>query len=100
MSTYVQFIVLFVQRQKQCKKICITNVYKIEFNQPNTLLQTQYMLQSTSICVYFVEKCSKHKLDNESFMAKDVNYRLEQSKRKGYTAQIVFTVESDDLVLW
>ena len=74
-------------------------VHKIELNQPNTLLQPQYLLQSTSICVYFVEKCSKNKLDNKSYMAEVVNCRFEQSKRKGYTAQIVFTVVSDD-VLW
>ena len=100
MSTYVQLRVLPCNPFFNVKKLCLTYFYKIEFNQPNTLLQPQYLLQSTSICVYFVEKCSKHKLDNKSFMAEVVNCRLVQSERKGYTAQIVFTVVSDDLVLW
>ena len=58
------------------------------------------MLPSTPVCVYFVEKCLTHKLDNKSFMAEDVKCRLVQSEIKGYTAQIVFTVVSDDLVVW
>ena len=72
MSTYVQLIVPLCKGKNYVKKICHKYVYKIEFNQPNTLLQTQYLLQSTSICVYFVEKCSKHKIDIKPFMAEVV----------------------------